>query len=198
MGLIKDIVVSSALDKVINKLDERSEKNEKKLFKKPLGAGLLLIEQDSPVWRKAFVAYDENRHVKYTVKGKLASRRYRLSFYDVHGNLLGTIKENARSPFSLDVEINGMELGKVRFIGWTSYEVCFNGWRIESNVLGTKYKILNGKEEIAKISWKWHDCGGSYVVNYADMRNELLMLMLVLTVDAAKAQSARNAARSSG
>jgi len=186
-----------ALDKASKKIDSKSKD---KLFEKEHGTGILVINQHRFTWKDKFDVYNENREVKYTVKGKLASIKHHLHIYDANGKEIGMVKEkliSLRSPISLEskpvdfiIEINGKKLGKVKSrwsFGKQKYEVDFNGWRIEGDFLGWKYKIFNGNEEIANISQKVLYLGDTYVVTFPNLQNELIVLMLVVALDAANA-----------
>lgn len=189
-----------ALDKASKNLKAKDEESKKKLFEKLPGTGVLVINQHRFTWKDKFDVYDENREIKYTVKGELASIKHHLHIYDAKGKELGTVKEkliSLRSPISLEsnpvdfiIEIGGKSIGKVKSrwsLGKQKYEVDFNDWIIEGNVFGWKYKILSGNEEIAHISQKLLYFGDTYVVNFTDPQNELIVLMLVIALDAANA-----------
>ena len=167
IGDLLDIPIK-ALDKASQRLDEKSEESNKKLFEKQPGTGILVINQHRFAWKDKFDVYDENREVKYTVKGELASIKHHLHIYDAKGMELGTVK--SRGGF-----------GKLK------YEVDFNGWHIEGNAFGWNFKIFNGNEEIAHISQKLLHFGDTYVINFSDPKNEFVVLLLVIALDAANA-----------
>ncbi|HVI39843.1 MAG TPA: LURP-one-related family protein [Anaerovoracaceae bacterium] len=189
-----------ALEKAYQRIEEKSEESTKKLFEKQPGTGILVINQHQFTWKDKLDVYDENREIKYTVKGELASIKHHLHIYDVKGKELGMVKEKLialRSPISLEsnpvdfiIEIGGKKIGIVKS-RWAfrkqKYEVDFNGWRIEGNVFGWKYKIFNGNEEIANISQKLLYFGDTYVINFLDPKNEFVVMMLVIALDAANA-----------
>jgi len=189
-----------ALEKASKKQEEKNAKRVNKLFDKEPGTGILIINQHQLTWTDKFDVYDENKEIKYTVKGKFTSVKRHLYIYDANGKKLGMVKEKLlalRSPLSLEskpvdfiLEIEGQRLGEVKSIssfGKQKYVVCFNSWRVEGNVLGWKYKILDGSVEIADIRKKVLYYGDTYVVTFPNIQNELVILMLVIALDAANA-----------
>ena len=195
-------VVVDALDKATNKVSNLSEQNKEKLFEKPQGKEVLVINQDNYSWKDRFDVYNENKEVKYTVKGRLASVTRELHVFNILGREVGSIKKklvSIRQPFSFDshpfdciIEVGGKTLGKVRSrssLLKQKYEVGFNGWQIEGNVLGWTYNVYNGNVEIAQISKKLLYFGDTYVITYSNPENELILLLLVLALDAAHAPS---------
>lgn len=192
VGLLE--ISIKALDKVIPKLEERSEESTNKLFEKLPGTGILVINRHQSNWKDKFDVYDENRDVKYTVKGK-----HRWHIYDSKGNEIGTVTEKRtflRSPISLNlhpidfiIKIGAKKVATIQYrltFGKRNYKIDFNNWRIDGNVFGWKYKIFNGNEEIANVSQKLLHFGDTYVINFSEPKNELVLLMLVIALDASK------------
>ena len=188
-----------ALDKATKVLESKSEKGKQKLFDIPPGTGILAFNEHRYMWNETYDVYDENREVKYTIKGEMTSIKRHMHVYDSYGNKLGMVKEKliawrlpltlGANPIDFEIEVNGRSLGKVKSrwaLGKQKYEVNYNGWHIEGDLLGAKYKILNGSEEIAQVSLKFFNWGG-YVATYPNLQNEIPILMLVLAIEAANA-----------
>ncbi|MCL2109455.1 MAG: LURP-one-related family protein [Oscillospiraceae bacterium] len=188
-----------AVDTAINVLDKHTEKNTDALLNKSSSDKILMINTNEHVflWKDKFDVYDGSRNVKYKVKGELISIKNRLHIYDSNGIKLGTIKEkliSLRSPILSEanpvdyiIEIGGEKLGKVKStwsFGKLKYKVDFNGWHIEGSVFGGEYKILNDVEEIAVVSSKLFAMDCTYAVTFSDPNNELIVLMLVITLAA--------------
>jgi len=188
-----------ALDATKNAIVKASKKNRDKFFEKQPGTEILVISKNELMNKDTFDVYDENREVKYNVKGNLTSIKHHLRIYDAKGNEIGMIKEQPVSMLEflfcgaksvdLIIEINGKKRGKFTStwsFGKPEYEVDFNGWRIEKNIWGWEYKVLKGNREIAHISQKvWYfdgTYGDTYVVAFPDIKNELIVLMLVLSL----------------
>lgn len=212
MGLLGKLVEFVAADTIVDTLDasiktlnkiseKRDSKSKDRLFSKEPGTEVLVINQHRFTWKDEFEVYNENREVKYTVKGELTSIKHHLHIYNAYGKEIGMVKEkliSLRSPISFTestpvdfiIEIEGKKVGKIKSkwsLGKQKYEVDFNGWRIEGNVLGWKYKVFNGSEEIARISQKVFYFGDTYVVTFPNIQNELVVLMLVIALDASNA-----------
>lgn len=204
IGKIAEIVAGEAAidvaDSALNKIEKKIEERENKLFEKKSENDILVIQRYKATRKDQFDVFDENREVKYTVKGKSASVKHHLRIYDAKGKELGRVKEkliSLRSPFSFEynpvdyiIEINGEKRGKIksrRKFGKQKYEVKFNGWRIEGNIVGWNFKILNGNDIIGYISK--HSINQAYVVEFPDKENELLILMLVIALYAANGPS---------
>ena len=189
-----------ALNRASKKLDAKNKGSKKKLFEKQPGTEVLVLNQQRFTWRNKFDVYDEYESVKYSVKGEFSSIKHHLHIYDANSNEIGSVKEkliSLRSPLSLEsdpkdfiFEIGGKKIGTMKSkwaFGKQKYEVDFNGWQIEGNVLGWKYKILEGKNEVANISQQLLYFGDTYIIGFSDKRNELIILMLVLALDVANA-----------
>lgn len=188
-----------ALDKVGKKLEAKNEKGQQEIFNITPGTGILAFSEHRFEWKETFYVYDNNREVKYVVKGDFVSLKRLLRVYDVNGKEIGTIREKLiplRSPISFEsnpvdfsIEINGKKMGKVKSrwaLGKQKFEVDYNGWSIVGNITASKFQILNGKEEISQISYKLLNWGG-YVATYPDPLNEANILMLVLALIIANA-----------
>lgn len=204
MGILSEIVkycvVNTGIDvgiRVIEKMEAKSEENIKKKFNKPDDKQVLVIIRDHFTWKDKFYIYDDYQNIKYSVKAELVSIKPSLNIFDKKGEKIASVKEKLitfRSPISLEskpvdyiLEIDGNKIGKLKS-RWAfakrNYLVDFNGWRIEGNILGWKYKIFNGNEQVANISQVIFNLNEAYVINYTDSKDELLILMLVLAMAA--------------
>ncbi len=198
MGFLDEILKIVVVDKVLSVIEKIEIKNEEKIkreFDKKSGIEVLVIRRKQITWKEKFDVYDEYQNIKYTVKGDLISIKPNLIILDDKGRKIASVKEKIiswRLPFSFEskpvdfiLEIDGKKIGKVKS-KWAfakqKYEVDLNGWQIEGNILGWKYKICNKNEQIAKISQRVFDFGDTYVINFANPNNELLVLMLVLAM----------------
>ena len=65
------------------------------------------------------------------------------------------------------------------------YEIDYNGWRVEGDFLGWDYDVYNGCSSIIHISKELFHWGDTYTINFADPKDELEGLMLVIAIDAA-------------
>lgn len=187
-----------ACDKASKKLTETSNKKVDSFFEDAAdGHSRLIVGQKPYSFTESFKVYDERENVKYVVKGKLVSATHNLTVYDASGkNVLGRVKEkliSIRSPLSLEahpqdfvIEMGGNKLGKMksRFaFGKRKFEFTFNKWVLEGNILGLKYKVLDGKDVIMDVREKVWTIGDVYYIDIANPDNELLCLLILLAID---------------
>jgi len=187
----------NALDKVTTKLEKSAEKSTAKLFKKAPDTEILVFDSLEITDRKkrskkeVFNIYGENQELRYTVKGKLSSKKCLLSVYDAGGRSIGLLKEKAfayrglvsfeTSPVDYSIEIYGKKLGEIKSKGGIvnrKYQLGFYGWHIKGNVISGNYTVVKENEEIAKINRK----SGTYILTFREKQNELLLLMVVLAL----------------
>lgn len=198
--IVKYCVINTGMEvgiRVIEKMETKSEENIKKKFNKPEDTQVLVICRDKLTWKDKFNIYDDYQNIKYSVKAELISIKPCLNIFDNTGKKIASVKEKLitfRSPISLEskpvdyiLEIDGNKIGKLKS-RWAfakrTYRVDFNDWRIEGNILGWKYRIFNGNEQVANISQVIFNLNETYVINFTDSKDELLILMLVLAMAA--------------
>ena len=64
-------------------------------------------------------------------------------------------------------------------------EIDFSGWRVEGDFLGWEYDVYEACSSVAHITKELLHWGDTYAIDIADPRDELMALMLVITIDAA-------------
>ena len=141
-------------------------------------------------WLDSYDVFDENGSTVYTVKGQLAWGHC-LKIYDAWGTELGTVKELILS-FLPKFE---MYLGD-DYIGCIQKDFTFfrphfsidcNSWQVDGDWLEWDYRILDRSGALIAVVDKeifnWTD---TYVIDVAEKRNALRVLMLVLAIDAEK------------
>ena len=161
--------------------------------------GQLLIKQKVFSIRDKFDIYEENQNVKYRVESSLFSLKYKLTVYDTYGNELGVITQKVFTLMpKYDVEINGNYIGQIKqkFTFFKpKYEVDYNGWSVEGNIMGWNYSVNKGFNLIASIKQKIISWGDTYVIDFINQEDELMILMLVLAIDATnRSQAAASSA----
>lgn len=184
-----------ALDKASKKLKEKDDAQKKKLFECAPGERALLINQEKFTWRDKFNIYDNEENIKYSVKGEFTSIKHHLHIFDSHGKEVGFVKEKLvtlrpsamieANPTDFDFEIRGKKVGKLRSkwaFGKKKY-LMDNGWTVEGNIIGWKYRITSDNITIASISYKPLYWGDTYLITFPESENELLILMIVLAID---------------
>ena len=187
-----------ACDAAIKKSTKATEEKVDRFFEEATdGHSRLIIAQKPYTFKESFKVFDERENVKYIIKGKLVSATHSLTVYDANGKVvLGRVREkliSLRSPFSLEahpqdfvIEIGGKKLGKMksRFaLGKRKFKFTFNNWILEGNILGLKYKVLDGKEKVMEVGEKVWTIGDVYYVDINNPENELLCILILLAID---------------
>lgn len=149
----------------------------------------LLIKQRVFSWGDTYDIYDEMGNVKYTVKAEVFAFGHQLHVYDVNNNEIGQIHQKlfAFMP-QFEIVVGGNVCGTIskQFTFFRpKYEIDFNGWRVEGDFLGWDYDVYSGCSAIIHISKELFHWGDTYVIDFANPRDELMGMMLVIAIDAA-------------
>lgn len=190
---------ADVLDKPIDALDKATAKAEeklKKLFECPPGEKILFINHLPYARRDRFNVdvYDSPKNIKYTIKDELISIKRHLHVFDSTGKEIGLVKEKLLTlrrpaimqinPTDFDFIIHGKKVATLKSrctFSKTKYTMN-NGWIIEGDFFGLKYSILSERRVVGRINMKplW---GDTYLLTFSECENEVLMLMVVLTID---------------
>lgn len=150
----------------------------------------LLFKQRMFSWLDSYDIFDENGNTVFTVKGEL-SFGHSLCIMDAAGNLAGRVKEKVLT-FMPKFEMYEKEvyLGCVQkeFTFFKPrYQIDFNGWSVSGNIMEWDYEIQDQTGRTAaminKEIFRWTD---TYVMDIANPREALYVVMLVLAIDAEK------------
>ena len=137
----------------------------------------------------SYDVYDENENAKYFVKAEFFSLGHQLHIYDRNDRELGVIRQRLFTLLpAFEIEIGGQVKGEIRkqfSFFKPRYEIDYNGWRVEGDFLGWDYDVYNGCSSIIHISKELFRWGDTYTINFADPKDELEGLMLVIAIDAA-------------
>ena len=137
----------------------------------------------------SYDVYDENENAKYFVKAEFFSLGHQLHIYDRNDRELGVIRQRLFTLLpAFEIEIGGQVKGEIRkqfSFFKPRYEIDYNGWRVEGDFLGWDYDVYNGCSSIIHISKELFHWGDTYTINFADPKDELEGLMLVIAIDAA-------------
>lgn len=150
----------------------------------------LQIRQRVFSWTDSYDVYDEDGTVRYTVKAEFLSLTgHRLHVFDPDGSEVGLIREKLFSVLpSFEIEVDGVPRGyiakKFSFLH-PRYEVDYNSWRVEGDFLGWEYDVYNECCPVVHISRQLLSFGDTYTIDFADPRDELMGLLLVIAIDAA-------------
>lgn len=150
----------------------------------------LLFRQRFFSWFDSYDIYDENENTVYAVKGQL-SWGHCLKIYDRSGREMGTVKERVLT-FLPKFELYEKE----EYIGCISkefsflkpcYNIDFNGWEIQGSFMEWDYTITGaGGRKVAVISKELFHMTDTYIMDIADPKDALHVLMFVLAIDAEK------------
>ena len=150
----------------------------------------LLFKQRFFSWFDSYDIYDETGNVVYTVEGKL-SWGHCLHILDAAGNHIGTVQERVFTFLpKFELYVGGEYAGCIQkeFTFFTPrFDIDFNGWQVEGSFMEWDYAVTEPcgalVAQISKELFNWTD---TYVIDVADPRNALCVLMLVLAIDAEK------------
>jgi uncharacterized protein YxjI len=174
MGIISKIVELTAIGALYNVSEKKNKSLRENTFENLRYTEIFAIKDDMSTRMHKFKVYDKNENVKYTVKNHK-------KIYDTFGKNIGIVKKK-RKDFIF--EAYGETIGKLKSIGRQKYKADFNDWQIDGDVLQWNYKIFDRNGSVANIiSRKFLNFTGTYVVTYPDIRNELMVLMVVTALD---------------
>ena len=150
----------------------------------------MIFKQRMFTWFDTYDIYDEAGGVLYTVKGQM-SWGHCLKIFDQYGAEVGTVKQQVLSMmprFELYVGEDHMGTLSRKFTPFhPSYDIDFNGWKVDGDFLEWDYTIVGDMggpiATISKELLRWTD---TYVIDVVDPRDALMALMLVLAIDAEK------------
>lgn len=150
----------------------------------------LLFKQRAFSWFDSYDIYDEAGNTVYTVKGQLAWG-HKLVIYDAQGNELGMVVQKMMTilpKFELykGGELLGCMTKELSFFT-PHYSLDYNGWKITGNVMAWDYQVLDTNETLIATAQKQvPKLTDTYVIDVADEKNALEVLMFVLAIDAGK------------
>ena len=138
----------------------------------------------------SYYNYDENQKTVYTIKGQL-SWGHSLKIFDSHDRELGMVKERVLTFLpKFEVYERDQMIGSISkeftFMK-PRYNIDFNGWHIEGDWTEWNYSITDGAgRTIAGISKELFPMTDTYVLDIADPKDALHVLMFTLAIDAEK------------
>lgn len=149
----------------------------------------LLIKQRVFTWGDTYDIYDEAGNVKYVVKAEIFAFGHQLHVYDTMGNEVGRINQKLLTLMpQFEITVEGRMRGTIKkqftfFV--PKYDIDYNGWHAEGDVLGWNYEVYSGHRAIMHVNKQWLTWGDTYTIDIADERDELEGIMLVIAIDAA-------------
>lgn len=150
----------------------------------------LLIKQRVFSWTDTFDIYDEEGNVKYFVKGEFLSLGHKLHVYNARGEEVGMVREKIFQFLpAFEIEIHGKEMGRIQkkltFLK-PRYEIDCKNWKAEGDYLGWNYDISDDFGPVVHITEEFLHWGDTYVLDFSNSEDELLGLLVVIAIDAAK------------
>ena len=102
---------------------------------------------------------------------------------------MGRIKEKILNLLPVfEIETGGVPRGRIekRFTLFRpKYDVDYNGWRVEGDFLGWNYDVYCGCSSVIHIRKEILHWGDTYVIDFSNPEDELMGLLLVISIDAA-------------
>lgn len=150
----------------------------------------LLFKQRLFTWFDSYDIYNENGDTLYTVEGQF-SWGHCLHILDRNGTHVATVQEKVfrlLPKFELYIGDNLIGCIEKEFTFFKpSYNIDFNGWRVEGEIFEWDYTIINPQEEIvAVITKELFRFTDTYVIEVKNSGDALYALMLTLAIDAEK------------
>ena len=117
----------------------------------------LLFKQRLFTWFDSYDIYNENGDTLYTVEGQF-SWGHCLHILDRNGTHVATVQEKVfrlLPKFELYIGDNLIGCIEKEFTFFKpSYNIDFNGWRVEGEIFEWDYNIINPQEEIVAVITK--------------------------------------------
>lgn len=149
----------------------------------------LLIKQRVFSWTDSYDIYDENGNVRYFVKAEFFSLGHQLHVYDAAGSEIAMVKQRLLTFLpAFEIEVGGVTRGMIQkkfTLFYPKYEIDFNGWRAEGDFLGWDYQVYSGCSPVLHITKEVLHWGDTYVIDIDNPQDELMGMLLVITIDAA-------------
>ena len=149
----------------------------------------LLIKQRVFSWTDSYDVYDENENAKYFVKAEFFSLGHQLHIYDRNDRELGVIRQRLFTLLpAFEIEIGGQVKGEIRkqfsfFKPDTRLIITAGAWK---EIFWDGIMMYTTDAAVSFISPRNCSIGGdTYTINFADPKDELEGLMLVIAIDAA-------------
>ena len=141
-------------------------------------------------WFDSYDIYNENGDTLYTVEGQF-SWGHCLHILDRNGTHVATVQEKVfrlLPKFELYIGDNLIGCIEKEFTFFKpSYNIDFNGWKVEGEIFEWDYTIINPQEEIvAVITKELFRFTDTYVIEVKNSGDALYALMLTLAIDAEK------------
>ena len=150
----------------------------------------LLFKQRFFSWFDSYDIYDEAGNTVYVVRGQLAWGHC-LKIFDPAGREVGTVREKIITFLpKFEVYMGNTYIGRISkelTLFRPKYDIDFNGWHIDGNLIEWDYHISGSRGElVASISKQIFNLTDTYVIDVVNPNDALCALMFVLAIDAEK------------
>ena len=148
-------------------------------------------------WFDSYDIYDASTGATaFTVEGKLAWGHC-LHILDAQGRHIATVKERVLTFLpKFDLYIGERSIGTIRkefTLFRPAFVLDFNGWRVQGSFLEWDYTIATSDgRKVAVISKELFHMTDTYILDIADPKDALHVLMFVLAIDAEKCSRNRH------
>ncbi|MDE6188992.1 MAG: LURP-one-related family protein [Clostridia bacterium] len=139
--------------------------------------------------------FDEQDQVVYTIKGRVSiPKRFEIS--DASGQKVATLKSKVFDFLpTFRLFMGDEEIGKVKrkfSFFKPKFAVDCNGWSINGDIWTWNYQIVDANGElVATLTKKVFSLVDTYFMDIVNPDNALMVLMVVLAIDAEKAERGR-------
>lgn len=153
----------------------------------------LLFRQRFFSWLDSYDIYQEDGSVAYTVQGRL-SWGHKLVIYDSQGQELGMVREEVLTFLPrFAIYLEGREIGCIQK-EFTFFKPSFKldclGWQVQGDLFEWDYAITDPAGcQVASLSKQLLNWTDTYVLDIAQPRDAIYVLMIALAIDAAKCSS---------
>ncbi len=150
----------------------------------------LLFKQRLFSWLDSYDVYDEDGNTVYSVKGVL-SFGHCLEIYDASGTMVGKVKEEILTflpRFRMYLHDNYIGEIKKEFTFFRpKFTLDCNGWSVDGDFWQWEYDVNDpAGHTIMHASKELFHLTDTYIIDVNNPEDQLLSLMIVLAIDAAK------------
>lgn len=150
----------------------------------------LFVKQRAFSWFDNYKIFDEDGNPMYSIRGEL-SWGHCLRMYDNDEKEVCMVRENGDSLLpKFEMYVGGTYIGSINKeadVTKHAYNIDFNGWRIEGDLMESDYQIFNGNGyQIASMTKDVLNQADTYRIKITSQQDELYVLMLMVAIDAEK------------
>lgn len=140
-----------------------------------------MIKKRPLTFTRNFGVYDENNVKKYNVTTGTFKKTVTLS--DLKGNEIGKVEKAKEYKYSLIVK--GCKIGTISWIPSfkPKFAIDFNGWHIQGKPLKWLFDVHNACDTIVMQIHEPTNRKDAYIIEFANPEDEVIGLLLVLTID---------------